>query len=204
MSIFDSEKAIEVSQGSDFLEEQAAQHRISEDTIASTEAQREHARNANPNGFSRTISGVSVKDAEADFADLQRELSHISQKSRLSKTRSRRDSIRPGSRRSGKANDDVEKTATSESSTDAEQFDLESTLRGGKAADEQAGIRSKSIGVVWEGLTVTGTGGVTNFVKTFPDAFISFINVYATAKSIFGLGKKGKEVNILKRLQGGN
>jgi ATP-binding cassette subfamily G (WHITE) protein 2 (SNQ2) len=51
-------------------------------------------------------------------------------------------------------------------------------------------------------LTVSGTGGVTNFVKTFPDAFISFFNVFETAMHIFGVGKKGREVNILKDFRG--
>lgn len=58
------------------------------------------------------------------------------------------------------------------------------------------------MGVVWEGLTVRGTGGVANFVKTFPDAFISFFNVIETGMNIFGMGKKGREVNILKDFRG--
>lgn len=49
---------------------------------------------------------------------------------------------------------------------------------------------------------MSGTGGVTNFVRTFPDAFISFFNVFETAMNIFGVGKKGREVNILKDFRG--
>jgi len=39
-------------------------------------------------------------------------------------------------------------------------------------------------------------------VRTFPDAFISFFNVFETAMNIFGVGKKGREVNILKDFRG--
>jgi ATP-binding cassette, subfamily G (WHITE), member 2, SNQ2 len=45
-------------------------------------------------------------------------------------------------------------------------------------------------------------GGVKNYVKTFPDAFVSFFNVFETAASILGLGKKGKEFDILKDFKG--
>lgn len=39
-------------------------------------------------------------------------------------------------------------------------------------------------------------------MRTFPDAFISFFNVFETAMNIFGVGKKGREVNILKDFRG--
>jgi len=69
-------------------------------------------------------------------------------------------------------------------------------------AEQESGIRSKHIGVIWENLTVSGTGGVTNFVKTFPGAFISFFNVIETGMHILGIGKKGREVNILQNFRG--
>ena len=43
---------------------------------------REEARRNNPNGVSHADTGVSVERAEADFAELQRELSRISRASR--------------------------------------------------------------------------------------------------------------------------
>lgn len=46
------------------------------------------------------------------------------------------------------------------------------------------------------------TGGVKNYAQTFPDAFVSFFNVYASAKSILGIGKKGTEFDILKDFKG--
>jgi ATP-binding cassette subfamily G (WHITE) protein 2 (SNQ2) len=169
----------------------------SEDTIADADAQRENARQNNPNGYSSASSHVSVTKAEEQFAELQRQLSGISEKSR----RSRRQSV--ASRVPTKDKEtDVERAAVSESVSDGEPFDLEDTLRGNKATDEEAGIRSKRIGVLWDNLTVTGQGGVTNFVKTFPDAFTSFFNVYGTAKTILGVGKKGRVVDILQNFRG--
>jgi ATP-binding cassette subfamily G (WHITE) protein 2 (SNQ2) len=43
---------------------------------------------------------------------------------------------------------------------------------------------------------------VKNYAATFPDAFVSFFNVFATAKSLLGMGKKGKEFDILKDFKG--
>ncbi|KAI9650107.1 ATP-binding cassette transporter snq2 [Ciborinia camelliae] len=158
------------------------------------EIQRENTRNANPNGFVSTTQGIDIKAAEAEFAELQRQLTGISNKSKaLSKTRSKSNTA---------GEKDVEKEAGSLSETETEQFDLENTLRGNRQADEDSGIRSKSIGVFWDGLTVRGTGGVSNYVKTFPDAFVSFFNVVETAMNIFGVGKKGREVKILQDFRG--
>lgn len=168
--------------------------RSSLDTVTSPEDQRENARTSAPNGFQRLHTGVSVHEAEAEFAELQRELSGISQKSRLSRRNSRASKKH--------AFDDVEKVASSEATEQDEQFDLEATLRGGQEEEKEAGIKPKHIGVIWDDLKVTGTGGVTNFVKTFPDAFVSFFNVFETAMNIFGVGKKGRNVNILQDFRG--
>ncbi|EUC36941.1 hypothetical protein COCCADRAFT_86946 [Bipolaris zeicola 26-R-13] len=136
--------------------------------------------------------GVDVHRAEADFAQLSKELSRTSnisrRMSRVQSKHSRKDQVA-----------DVEK-AGSESSD--EPFDLEATLRGARDEEERSGIKSKRIGVIWDGLTVSGIGGVRNYVKTFPDSFVSFFNVFETAASILGLGKKGKEFDILKDFKG--
>ena len=140
-------------------------------------------------------SGVDIAQAQADFAELSRELSGLSQHSRrLSRTQSRK------SAKGGVVND-VEKAATLESTHDEQQFDLEGYLRGNKSLEEEAGIKNKHIGVIWENLTVKGIGGAKIFVKTFPDAFIDFFNVIGTLMSLFGMGK-GKEVDILKNFRG--
>ena len=144
-----------------------------------------------PAASTRTETGISVKQAEADFAELSRELSGISQNSaRLERGRSRRSA-------NGKEMD-VEKVETRAS----QRFNLEETLRGNREMDMEVGIRAKRIGVLWEDLRVCGIGGVRNFVKTFPDAFVSFFNVPGTIMSILGVGKKGKEFDILKGFRG--
>jgi len=168
--------------------------RISEDTVTDAETQRENARQKNPNGLTNPNGGVSVEGAEAEFAELQRELSGLSEKSR----RSRRQSIHSTHNKET----DAEGGAVADSESEEVPFDLESTLRGYKSTDEESGIRSKRIGVIWEGLTVTGQGGVTNFVKTFPDAFISFFNVFETVMHIIGVSRKGRDCNILKDFRG--
>jgi ABC-type multidrug transport system ATPase subunit/ABC-type multidrug transport system permease subunit len=56
--------------------------------------------------------------------------------------------------------------------------------------------------VIWDNLTVRGIGGVKNFVKVFPDAFVDFFNVPGTIMSILGIGKKGREFNILQGFRG--
>jgi ATP-binding cassette, subfamily G (WHITE), member 2, SNQ2 len=143
-------------------------------------------------GVSNVSGGVNVKRAEADFAELNRELSRTSNLSRkISRVQSRKNDVLP----------DVEKAPASDDSSD-EPFDLESALRGNRDEEEAAGIKSKRIGVVWEGLTVSGIGGVKNYVKTFPDAFVSFFNVFETVQTLLGLGRKGREFDILKNFKG--
>ncbi|KAI2628522.1 ABC-2 type transporter-domain-containing protein [Hypoxylon sp. NC1633] len=155
------------------------------------EEQRETARQNNPNGFSRVNTGVSVEQAEADFAELQRELSGLS---RASRTQSRKET-------------DVEKGAHTTlevpgSEDSDEMFDLETILRGGLDAEREAGIKPKHIGVYWDGLSVKGMGGTTNFVKTFPDAFVDFVDYWTPLMSFLGRGHKGTEVTLLDNFKG--
>jgi len=58
------------------------------------------------------------------------------------------------------------------------------------------------LGIVWQDLTVSGIGGVKNFVSTFPDAVIGFFNIFSTIWSLLGMDKKGKEIDILKGFKG--
>ena len=163
-------------------------------TVSSSASSGEKARNYGPTQpapLHRTTTGVSVERAEADFAELSRELSGISQGSKgLERNRSRRS-------RSEK-DVDVERMETRAS----QRFDLEDTLRGHREMDMEVGIRSKRIGVLWEDLRVCGLGGVRNFVKTFPDAFISFFNVPGNIMGWTGIRKKGKEIDILRGFRG--
>ena len=160
--------------------------------------------NTTQSSTSYTNHGVSVARAEADFAELSKELSAISQEQpHLSRTTSRISALRSYSYR-GKCSEkgvekDLERADTQETRA---AFDLEETLRGAKQHDETSGIKSKRIGVIWENLTVKGIGGVKNIVPTFPDAFINFINIPGTLMHFFGLGKKGTEFDILKDFHG--
>ena len=143
---------------------------------------------------------VSVGRAEAEFAELSRQLSSISEKSKTVSKKPSRGSIL--SRGSGLKEKDIEKELSTSTASEEDSWDLEQTLRGTKDEDTAAGIKSKRVGVLWEGLTVRGVGGVKNIVKTFPDAFVSFFNIVETAMHILGYGKKGKSFNILRNLRG--
>jgi hypothetical protein len=90
-----------------------------------------------------------IHRAEAEFAELSKELSRTSNISRrLSRVQSHK----------GQAIADVEKGGVADSDSSDEPFDLESTLRGSRDEEEAAGLKSKRIGVVWEDLTVSGIG----------------------------------------------
>ncbi|KAJ9659731.1 ATP-binding cassette transporter snq2 [Neophaeococcomyces mojaviensis] len=170
--------------------------RSDQDSVASGrhhdyEKGRESLRVFNPSGLTRTISGVDVKQAERDFADLSKELSR--EHRRVSRVQSRASNVK-GAR-------DLEKAISSDN-TSEEDWSLEEVLRGNREAELDAGIKSKHIGVVWENLTVRGLGGVKIFVKVFPEAFVDFFNIYAKVKNMLGIGAKGKEFNILHDFKG--
>jgi len=106
------------------------------------EQQREELRISNPQGITSTVTGVDVEKAEHDFEELNRQFSSIShQARRLSKQASR--ASKPAA-----TTEDVENAG---SSTDSESsWDLETTLRGNRAAEEEAGIKDKHIGEIRE------------------------------------------------------
>ncbi|KAK5134770.1 hypothetical protein LTR08_006145 [Meristemomyces frigidus] len=138
--------------------------------------------------------GVDVAGGEQQFAELQRELSHVSRQ-QLSRTQSRR-----SDKHNGK---DVEKAISAETSEGGEPFDLEDTLRGNKRLEDDAGIKGKQIGVLWDKLTVKGMGGAKIFVPTFPDAFTGFFGFpFTFAMGLLGVGRKGQEIDILHNFRG--
>ncbi|KAF0644810.1 hypothetical protein FPSE5266_09498 [Fusarium pseudograminearum] len=132
--------------------------------------------------------GVSVEQAEADFAELQREFTGVSRASR---------------RKSRASNADPEKNVAAEDEAEVESlFDLEAALRGGLDREKEAGIKSKHIGVYWDDLTVKGFGGMSNFVPTFPDAFVGFFDVITPVINMLGLGPKPPQVALLDKFRG--
>ncbi|KAJ1324848.1 ATP-binding cassette subfamily G (WHITE) member 2 SNQ2 [Microdochium nivale] len=173
---------------------EAASSSISGSTI-SPEDEREKARQANPNGFANAQGGVDIERATADFEELQREISTLSRASRQR------------SRQSQRANTDVEGVNTSntggnDSDSTEEPFDLETYLRGGLSAEQEAGIKPKHIGVYWNDLTVKGMSGETNFVKTFPDAFKDFVDFWTPLKRLLGMHGNFKEATLLDNFKG--
>ncbi|KAM0191029.1 hypothetical protein ACHAPI_009093 [Fusarium lateritium] len=131
-------------------------------------------------------AGVSVEQAEAEFAELQREFTGVSR----------------ASRRKSRASADPEKNIEADDAEVESLFDLEAALRGGLDREKEAGIKSKHIGVYWDDLTVRGYGGMSNFVPTFPDAFIGFFDVISPVISMFGLGPKPPQVALLDKFRG--
>ena len=139
-------------------------------------------------------SGVSVDRAEADFADLNRQFSRLSH--------DHQNLTGVSGQAHGFQEIDVEKHPVSSSDATVKPWNLEETLRGQRNEDDITGIKTKRIGVIWDNLTVRGIGGVKNIVKTFPEAFVSFLNVPETLMHLLGWGKKGKEIDILKNFRG--
>jgi ATP-binding cassette subfamily G (WHITE) protein 2 (SNQ2) len=134
-----------------------------DDSVTAASVANSTARNSakyNEKGFSDVTGGVNIHRAEADFAELSKELSRTSN---ISRRLSRVQSNKQNSKDHALA--DVEKTAIDGSESSDEPFDLEATLRGSRDEEEEAGIKSKRIGVMWDGLTVSGIGGVKNYVK---------------------------------------
>ncbi|KAL4917968.1 ABC-2 type transporter-domain-containing protein [Aspergillus aurantiobrunneus] len=165
------------------------------DTLDSSyEQNREWVRHNNPRGIVSHDSGVNVEKAEQEFAELNREFSNISYHAqRLSRRASRASKNEVHSR-------DVERATSLTDSV--ESWDLETALRGNQAAELEAGIRGKHIGVIWENLTVRGIGGSKSFIKTFPDAIVDFFNVPGLIMDWTGYSNKGKEFDILKDFRG--
>lgn len=104
--------------------------------LYASEKQYERPRpSSDSHALQRSTSGVNVEQAEKDFAELSRELSAISR--HVSRTHSKGSNVRTK---------DVEKAISSSDDTSDDVFDLESTLRGARDADDAAGIKSKYIG----------------------------------------------------------
>ncbi|KAK5995296.1 ABC multidrug transporter I [Cladobotryum mycophilum] len=134
-------------------------------------------------------TGVSIQQAQAEFQELQREFTGVSRASRRQSRFNTNDPEKGGA-------------GASTNSDDGSLFDLEAALRGDQEAAREVGIRSKHIGAMWDGLTVKGIGGLTNFVKTFPNAFIDTIDYWTPLKGLLGLAPKAKEATLLDNFQG--
>lgn len=102
------------------------------------ENRRQDLNSSNPRGNSNIGHGVDVAAAEADFYELNRQLSGVS---RTTSRHSRR-----LSKPQGKAGDPEKSAGDDNDEEGSGQFDLEGHLRGEVSADRDAGIRPKKIG----------------------------------------------------------
>ncbi|EWY84352.1 hypothetical protein FOYG_14104 [Fusarium oxysporum NRRL 32931] len=133
---------------------------------------------------SRDAGGVSVEHAKAEFARLEQHFTNTSR--RESKAR------RP----------DEDKDIVDSSASPSSGFDLEGVLRGNLAAGHEVGIYDKHIGVLWENLTVRGVSATHNYVPTFLDALLSFVNVLSALRHLASFGKKPSETTLLHEFSG--
>ncbi|KAH9815156.1 pleiotropic drug resistance ABC transporter [Melampsora americana] len=96
---------------------------------------------------------VNVARAEAEFAELKRQLTHAS----TSFNRSRHSL-----------------PLDKEKDQDDDEFDLLDYLRGQSQERDAHGFHHKRLGVVFSDLSVTGMGGMRLAIRTFPDAIKEF------------------------------
>jgi len=135
-------------------------------------------KRSNNSSFVGELGGpgqVSVRRGKEEFAALERRFSNLSQHSQ--------DLQRFSSRRSMRSNSGFPKTekvmsaSSGPDPSDAEkgkageaEFDLAEVLRSGMAKSDDAGIKRKQVGVVWEDLEVVGAGGLKINIRNFSNA----------------------------------
>jgi len=162
-------------------------------------------------------SHVSVRKGKSEFAALERRFSNLSQHSQpeLQRSNTRR-SIRSGfvkpekvistvSERDNTANNnngasDAEKGQKKEEG----EFDLAEVLRSGREKSDEAGIKKKRVGVVWEDLEVIGSGGLKINIRNFMSAIIEqFLMPALAILGLFGYKPFAtKNKNILHKNSG--
>ncbi|GAA5965734.1 hypothetical protein JCM21900_006739 [Sporobolomyces salmonicolor] len=135
---------------------------------------------AEQNGANANEGHVNVKDAEAQFEELRRELSR---RSSLYRTQT--------------GHKDAEKEGG-----DSDDFDLLAYLQGEQQSADGAGMKRKAVGVSWSGLTVVGAGGMKIYIRTFPDAVKEFA-LYPVFKIMAWAGVfKPTPKNLLENFDG--
>jgi len=136
---------------------------------------------------------VDVRYAEEQFEELKRRYSNLSRVV------------------SGQSHRKMGETVPDEGESE-DEFDLEDMLRDRHRREIEHDIKPKHLGmynckncltsgVVFENMTVSGFGGAKHWIKTFPDAFNDFFNLWATFRGIFGK-RRGTEFDILKDFTG--
>jgi len=142
--------------------------------------QHESARSSQDHVAELGEGHVSVREGKEKFAALERRFSNMSQRSdELQRSNTRASRM---SRRSQSGFTRPEKTATRQSQqivdsekggkTEDDEFNLADVLRSGRDKSDQAGIKRKKVGVVWEDLEVVGGGGLKINIRNFLSAII--------------------------------
>ncbi|BFZ59965.1 ATP-binding cassette transporter snq2 [Saitoella coloradoensis] len=139
----------------------------------------------------RGTEGVNVAAAEADFIELQRQLTKASRVER-------HDALEASFGRDKTV--DLESHVSEVNSTT--EFNLEQVIRGQQDSADEAGIKRKHIGVIWENLSVRGVGGTKHFVKTFPSAFTGLVTTIPMYLASFLPSQRPREVEILHNFHG--
>ena len=137
---------------------------------------------------------VSVQRGKSEFNELQRHISNLSRRSEdLARTQTRRSTYSIPSGLGGPA----QQVTSAESSQDPstaekgeakeEEFNLVDFLRTGKEKRDEAGIKAKKVGVIWEDLEVLGAGGMRINIRNFSDAVVEqFTMPVKRILSLFG------------------
>ena len=137
---------------------------------------------------------VSVRKGKEEFAALERRFSNMSQRSQELQRQSTRRSTRS---MSISGFNRAEKTTTRQSNqpdggekgmkTEDDEFNLAEVLRSGKEKNDEAGIKHKKVGVVWEDLEVIGGGGLKINIRNFMSAIIEqFLMPVLAILGLFG------------------
>jgi hypothetical protein len=123
---------------------------------------------------------VSVRRGKEEFAALERRFSNLSQhSSELQRSNTRRSSLGQGGFGRRPTRTITHQTAADEEKANAEKedFDLRETLRTGRQKNDEAGIKHKAVGVIWEDLEVIGAGGMKINIRAFPNAIMEAVMV---------------------------
>lgn len=134
--------------------------------------------------------GVSVRRGKEEFAALERRFSNLSQRSqerdlqRQTTRRSTRSMSISGFQKPGRTitNQSSQSRVIQQSDaekgikTEDDEFNLADVLRSGREKSDEAGIKHKKVGVVWEDLEVVGGGGLKINIRSFVSAIIEQVS----------------------------
>ncbi|OCF78442.1 ATP-binding cassette transporter [Kwoniella mangroviensis CBS 8886] len=133
---------------------------------------------------------VSIHRGKEEFHALERKYSSISQRSQgaeLHRPTTRRSIASAFSNRPERQISHFSAADAEKAKADEEEFDLAEVLRSRRENYDQAGIKRKDVGVVWEDLEVIGAGGMRINIRNFSSAVIEqFMMPVINLLGVFG------------------